>query len=45
MMVYYLQQMASASNTYGVRLLDYLTIHAYVAGILQRIIGCLHNRG
>ncbi|HXS13837.1 MAG TPA: glycoside hydrolase family 44 protein [Acidobacteriaceae bacterium] len=32
MMVYYLQQMASASNTYGMRLLDYLTIHAYVAG-------------
>jgi hypothetical protein len=31
MMVYYLKQMASASNTYGVRLLDYLTIHAYVA--------------
>ena len=32
MIVYYLQQMASASNTYGMRLLDYLTIHAYVAG-------------
>jgi hypothetical protein len=31
MMVYYLQQMAAASNTYGMRLLDYLTIHAYVA--------------
>ena len=31
MIVYYLQQMASNSNTYGVRLLDYLTIHAYVA--------------
>ena len=31
MIVYYLQQMASASNTYGMRLLDYLTIHSYVA--------------
>ncbi len=31
MMVYYLQQMAAASNTYGKALLDYLTIHAYVA--------------
>ncbi len=31
MIVYYLQQMASASNTYGMRLLDYVTIHAYVA--------------
>jgi hypothetical protein len=31
MIVYYLQQMASGSNTYGMRLLDYLTIHAYVA--------------
>lgn len=31
MIVYYLQQMASASNTYGMRLLDYLTIHSYSA--------------
>jgi hypothetical protein len=31
MIVYYLQQMAANSNTYGTRLLDYLTIHAYVA--------------
>lgn len=31
MMVYYLQQMAAASTTYGMRLLDYLTIHSYVA--------------
>lgn len=32
MIVYYLQQMAAASNTYGMRLLDYVTIHAYVSG-------------
>ncbi|HEV2577322.1 MAG TPA: glycoside hydrolase family 44 protein [Acidobacteriaceae bacterium] len=32
MIVYYLQQMASASSTYNMRLLDYLTIHSYVAG-------------
>ncbi len=31
MMVYYLQQMAAASNTYGMRLLDFLTIHSYSA--------------
>ncbi|MGD0646834.1 MAG: glycoside hydrolase family 44 protein [Acidobacteriaceae bacterium] len=28
---YYLQQMAAASKTYGVRLLDYVDIHAYFA--------------
>jgi len=28
---YYLQQMASASNTYGARLLDYLDMHTYYA--------------
>lgn len=28
---YYLQQMAAASQTYGVRLLDYVDIHAYFA--------------
>jgi hypothetical protein len=28
---YYLQQMASASNTYGARLLDYLDLHTYYA--------------
>lgn len=29
---YYLQQMAAASTTYGMRLLDYVDIHAYFAG-------------
>jgi len=28
---YYLQQMATASQTYGVRLLDYVDVHAYFA--------------
>jgi Glycoside hydrolase family 44/Divergent InlB B-repeat domain len=28
---YYLKQMAAASSTYGVRLLDYVDVHAYVA--------------
>ena len=31
MIEYYLQQMAAAQTTYGVRLLDYLDIHAYMA--------------
>jgi hypothetical protein len=31
MIQYYLQQMAAASNTYSMRLLDYLTIHSYSA--------------
>jgi hypothetical protein len=30
MIEYYLQQMAAAQTTYGVRLLDYLDIHAYM---------------
>jgi hypothetical protein len=31
MIVYYLQQMAAASTTYNMRLLDFLTIHSYSA--------------
>ncbi len=31
MIEYYLQQMAAAQQTYGIRLLDYLDIHAYMA--------------
>jgi len=31
MIEYYLQQMAAAEKTYGIRLLDYLDIHAYMA--------------
>ena len=30
---YYIQQMSSASDTYSVRLLDYVTIHGYYAAI------------
>lgn len=32
MIAYYLQQFRNAQTTYGMRLLDYLDIHAYVAG-------------
>lgn len=35
MIEYYLQQMQSASNTFGARLLDYLDLHAYYAAIYQ----------
>ncbi len=31
MIEYYLQQMSAAEKTYGIRLLDYLDIHAYMA--------------
>ncbi|HTV65785.1 MAG TPA: glycoside hydrolase family 44 protein [Bryocella sp.] len=35
MIEYYLQQMAAASSTYGMRLLDYVDIHAYFAATYQ----------
>jgi hypothetical protein len=37
MVEYYLQQMQSASTTYGARLLDYLDLHTYYAGSYQGV--------